>query len=378
METSESRKLCIYGVNGSKNGCDFYRIQQPFSRLAESEKFMCASSSLLKGLDDQTLWTDKADVIVSQIGTSEKFLDYVFDNQGKKKFVLDMDDNLFAVSPYNPAYRQHGISEVEVTVNGEKVMLWEDGKNGFQIKENKARLFLFQEMLKIVDLVTTPSPVLAGVFKKKGAKNVKVIKNFIDFKVWKPLRIVKDEFVRIGYQGGWSHYEDWCEIKDVMLEIMQKHKNVKLIIMGQHYEGTLKGIEKERIEVEPWMPVEIYPWKWKTLNIDIGIAPLKQTEFSICKSELKWEEYGALSIPCIASNIPPYNLAIEHGKTGLLASSQDEWFDYLDQMITSANLREKLGQQAMEKVKASYDIDKEVEQYEKAYAALFKPEVLVV
>src|SRR3990167_6324794 len=136
------KKLCVYGVEGSKNGCNFYRIKQPFKRLVKSEDLMCASSTILNNIDDQTLWTDQCDVLVSQIGTSEKFMDYVLDNQGKKKFILDYDDNIFAISPYNPAYRQHGVQDVEVTLtDGNKQKLWENGRGGFDINSNQARLF---------------------------------------------------------------------------------------------------------------------------------------------------------------------------------------------------------------------------------------------
>lgn len=374
-----SGKIQAYGVEGYKNGCNFYRIAQPFRKLSQKDYFPCASSSMLKNMDEQTLWTDVSDLIVSQCGTSEKFLEYIRENKRSKKFVLDYDDNIFEISPYNPSYKDHGTRDVRVTFGDGRVSnLWEHGKNGFDILVNQEKMYLFEQTLKAVDLVITPSPILSGVFKKHGARNVRVIKNFVDFETWYPVELVKDDFIRIGYQGGWSHYEDWWEIKDALAEVMKKHKNVLLVIMGQHYEGTLQGIDKSRIVIEKWLNVESYPWKFKTLNIDIGIAPLSNNAFSVCKSEIKWEEYSALKIPCIASNIPPYSLSISNGETGFLASNKEEWIECLGKLIESKELRNAIGNKARDHVKEHYDLDKEIVQYRNAYESLFKPELVIV
>ena len=373
------RKPCIYFVEGAKNGCNFYRIKQPANALINMDSLMCCSSSMLKNIDEQTLWTDKADVIVSQCGTSEKYLDYVLSNRGKKKFILDYDDYIFGISPYNPSYKQNGTRNVEVELaDGTKQSMWEHGRNGFDINENQARMFIFTEMLKNVDLVTTPSSVLAGAFRSHGANNVKVLKNYLDLNIWYPIKMEKDEYVRIGYQGGWSHYEDWYEIKEAMEVIMEKHKNVILILMGCPYDGLYNNLPKDRLVIEYWVDVEVYPWKWKTMNIDIGIAPLFNNLFSTCKSEIKWEEYSALRIPSILQNIPPYNLNVIHGETGYLASNKDEWIEYLDLLITNKELRNKIGDQARAEIEEKYDLSKEITNYESTYKSLFRPELLAV
>lgn len=367
----------FYAVEGKNNGCNFYRIRQPFMRLIEKDYFPCALSSMLNE-NERVLWTDKADVLVTQIGTEEKFLDYILENKGKKKFVLDYDDNIFSVSPFNPSYRWHGTRSVNVTLdNGEVVKLWENGEKGFDINENQNRLFVFDQVLKNVDLVTTPSPILSGMFKKRGAKNVKVIKNFIDFSVWYPVNIVKDEFVRIGYQGGWSHYEDWYLIKNPIKEILAEFPKVKLVLMGQNYDGLLKDISKERIQVERWEDVMVYPWKFKTLGVDIGVAPLDNSEFTACKSEIKWEEYSSLGIPTIASNLPPYSLSIDHNRTGLLASNESEWYEYLKLLVTSEHDRKSLGEVAKRAVKEDYNLDEKIVEYKNVYGSLFGKELIM-
>jgi len=365
-------KKIVYGFDGANNGCNFYRIKQPFSKLKGIEDIIAISSSDCKTIEEQSEAIDASDVLVSQNGMSEKYLIYIKENKGKKKFVLDYDDNIFSVGPYNPSYAQHGTKEVDVFINGERRSLWKDGENGFDIKRNENTINIFTETLKSVDMVTTPSINLARKFRDMGARNVRVIANKIDFGIWKQLNLVKDDKVRIGYQGGWSHYEDWLEIKDAIKEVVNSNDKAILVIYGQCYQGTLEGIDPEKIVVEDWVNIEAYPYKFRSSNIDIGIAPLKYNEFNVCKSEIKWEEYSALGIPCIASNIPPYSNVIEHEKTGLLASNTGEWIEYLNLLINDKTKRDLIGNTAMKKAREKYDIDNGLGEYVTAYQSLFR------
>lgn len=369
-------KPVFYGVECAPNGCNWYRIKQPFLKMAEVNPFPCASSSMLKG-DEHELWLEKADVVATQGATSEKFLEFMKETKGKKKFILDYDDNIFAVSPFNPSYERHGVREVDIEMPDGSVIEIRDGKNGFNIAENKKRLFVFTECMKNADLITTPSPVLSGIFKRFN-QNVKVIKNFIDFSIWNPLKLYKDEFIRVGYQGGWSHFEDFLLIKEALIEVMLKYENVKLVIMGTSYDGALRDFPKDRVQLESWTNIEAYPWKFKTLGLDIGIAPLANTEFNTSKSEIKWEEYSALEIPCVAQNIPPYSLNIFNGDTGFLCSDSEDWVENLSLLIEAEGLRKEIGKNARNYVFENYNLDTKISEYINAYNGVFKKELILI
>lgn len=368
-------KPSVLFMEGAANGCNWYRIRQPYLKLSERDLLPCASNRDLNEADQST-WVEMADVVVSQAATAEKFLEYMLEQKGKKRFVIDMDDNLFAVSPFNPSYDVHGTKEVDLEV-GDQVIRVRDGQNGFNLKANRQRILTAVKSLQTCDLVTTPSSVLSG-FLKQFNKNVRVVKNFIDPNIWRKVPLVKDDFVRIGWQGGWSHYPDFYLVKNVLREIMQKHKNVILVIMGTHFEGLTKDLPQDRIQVESWTSVDVYPWKFRTLNIDIGLAPIENNEFNTCKSEIKWEEYSALEIPTVASNIPPYNLAIEHGKTGFLAATEAEWIDYLDQLIQHKEMRDLVGLKARTAVMNHCNLDDKIDDYVRAYKSLFVPELVTI
>lgn len=369
-------------VQSSPNGCNFYRLAQNYRKIAELDALPVASNTDLSA-EDYATWLDKSDLIVTQCYVTEKFCDYMVEEGDRMKFVIDMDDNIFEVSPFNPSYERNGTREVDIELpDGTKFEI-RNGKKGFysekpiDLQDNRRRVTLAGQCLKMADVVTTPSPVLGGVFKRLN-KNVKVVKNVLDFTMWKPLPMKKDDTIRIGWQGGWSHYMDFFEVKETLERLMEKHKNVVLVISGQAFPGIFEKMPKERLEFHPWVTIDVYPWMFKTLNLDIGIAPIENNIFNTCKSEIKWEEYSSLEIPCVASDIPPYSLNIEDGKTGFLAKSPAEWEKALTDLIESKELRERVGKAARAKVVEDYDINKVIHKNIEIYKGLFKPELIIV
>lgn len=368
-------KPLIYGIEKSKNGCTFYRVTQPLRKIMERDTFPCAYSSELKG-DEPELYLGQCDILMTQPVLSETFLEFMAEWKGKKKMVLDYDDNIFEVSPFNPSYQFHGTREVDIEMpNGSKLEI-RDGQNGFDLAANKKRLFIFQEALKMADLVLTPSPILSGIFKQFN-KNVRVIKNLIDFNLWSPIKMQKDGTIRIGWQGGHSHFSDFVDMQSIMPEIMAKYPQVHFVIMGRDFKGMTQFLPQDRVHVETWVDIDVYPWKFKTLNLDIGIAPLEDNRFNNAKSAIKWEEYSALKIPCVASNVLPYSTAIRDAETGFLCSTKEEWIAALSVLIENAALRECIGQKAHDAVKQDYNLDTKIEEYERAFKSLYQKELIL-
>jgi glycosyltransferase involved in cell wall biosynthesis len=85
-----------------------------------------------------------------------------------------------------------------------------------------------------------------------------------------------------------------------------------------------------------------------SMRWDIGIAPLADTPFNACKSDLKAREYMAAGIPAVYSRVAPYAATIRHGETGFLASTRKEWLEALDALADDPGLRERMGKAARE------------------------------
>lgn len=154
-----------------------------------------------------------------------------------------------------------------------------------------------------------------------------------------------DNYVNIGYfSGSRTHNNDFLIVKDVLLRILEKYKNVNLIIAGYIDLGKEFDEFQKQIVNLPYVN-----WRKLPQNImrsDINIIPLEKNKFNNCKSELKYFEAGILKIPTIASSTDPYRFAIKDGVNGFLADTENEWFEKLEKLIKDKKLRKKIGEEA--------------------------------
>jgi glycosyltransferase involved in cell wall biosynthesis len=80
-----------------------------------------------------------------------------------------------------------------------------------------------------------------------------------------------------------------------------------------------------------------------------AIVPLGAEEdpatlfFNSCKSPIKYVDYGSLGIPGIYSDCPTYREYVQHRVTGFRTPNDRlSWRDALDEMLSNADLREKI------------------------------------
>lgn len=352
--------------------CAYYRADLPFSVLSKKTPFQTykieqgdSQEHIAKGLDG-------ADTVFIPRIIDKPMIELAKELKKEgKKVVTDLDDNVFSINPFSQAYKVYGTEEQMVNINGEELPLWIDGKN-IDIAENKKRIALVKEGMKVADIVTTTTEKLARVFRKIN-KKVKVLPNCLDFDLWKPLdlnRKDKDE-IRLMWAGGSSHYHDWLMVSKAVTEIMKKYSNVKLVILGEKFDGTLKDIPPHRIEYHGWVPTPAYPYKMAQLDADIALIPLAKDLFNECKSNLKWLEFSALQVPCVASHVLPYSEnATDDNGVWIEDNNIDAWVEGLSLLIEDKVLRAKIAGQAHRDVFDKFNIENQYQQWAEVYGGL--------
>jgi glycosyltransferase involved in cell wall biosynthesis len=176
-----------------------------------------------------------------------------------------------------------------------------------------------------------------------------VIPNSIDFKLWDNLKKPqRHKTIRIGWSGSDSHDEDLKIIKQIVPEVLRKHKDVEFYFLG----GFPKGLEphKRLINIRKWADILSYPQVLKDQGFDIGLAPLKDNLFNRSKSNLRYLEYSALKIPTISSPVEPFD-HIEHNITGIKAQEPSEWIQAIDALIKDKEYRRSVGFNAYNYIK---------------------------
>ncbi len=104
---------------------------------------------------------------------------------------------------------------------------------------------------------------------------------------------------RVGWGGGASHRGDLELIAEVVRDLADE---VEWVFFGMCPDKLRPYVH----EFHPGVPIEEYPAKLASLNLDLALAPLEANIFNACKSNLRLLEYGACGFPVICTDIVCY------------------------------------------------------------------------
>jgi hypothetical protein len=150
-------------------------------------------------------------------------------------------------------------------------------------------------------------------------------------------------------------------------KICKEFPKVQLLFVGD----PRVGIPFEGLPVENMMgvPFRFWPTKLHSLRLDIGLAPLMDTEFNRCKSRIKFYEYGICKVPGVFSPTVYKERAFD-GNFGMIAENEDEWYKELKNLIICKALREDMGKAAYAHVIERCSLKKNIHLWTKAYNLL--------
>jgi glycosyltransferase involved in cell wall biosynthesis len=201
-----------------------------------------------------------------------------------------------------------------------------------EVERRKASV---RAMLTLADGVTTTSELLAAHYRELGAGAVRVIENHLGEHYAQLHRPPHDGLV-VGWAAWIDHRRDWRELglRDVFERLLDAHPHVRV----------------ESIAIDDLgLPRERYTWRdavyFTELGrhiaaFDVGIAPIADTPFNRCRSNIKLKEYAAAGVPWLASPIGPY-VGLGEKQGGRLVPD-DRWFEELDRLIRDERSRRKL------------------------------------
>jgi len=103
----------------------------------------------------------------------------------------------------------------------------------------------------------------------------------------------------------------------------------------------------------------------------IGIIPLDDSEFSSCKSAIKYFDYTKGGLAVICSNVPPYSDVVTSGEDGVLVPNTDQaWTDGLSALIESASYRNHLSGVAMDRLTKHHSLEVTIDAWSKVFERL--------
>ena len=323
-----------------KGSSGWWRMVLPM-RYFQSEKwhFDCTASQV-----DFDNLLEYDTIFVQRIHDWESYYMLARLQRAGKRIVYDIDDDIFNITPDNPAYNTITRDD---QVAGSKCM-------------------------KLADALTVSTPEL-----KRRIENVVdgvepiVIPNSWDVDdnwIPTPMTGSPDGYKRILWSGGASHAEDWNECFHAVVSIMSENPDVKLVILGYLppciEQNATQYPFKGRVEYLGFRHPETYYELLHHLHAEVGLAPVRETNFNACKSSIKYLEYTCTGIPIVASGYLPYSGDIVDGQNGFLVRSQEEWERAMQDMLDDKKRRHSVIANARKQCKSNYDIKKNVKMWE--------------
>lgn len=199
-------------------------------------------------------------------------------------------------------------------------------------------------------------------YASRFASSIWEIPSVVDGDVYKPRpgRTV-DGPPMIGWSGSKSTVANLGVIAEPLSQVLR----------SRDAELRLIGADSASI---PELPCSTVPWRAETevddlARFDIGLVPLPHNAWNTRKFFLKLAQYMALGIPAIATPLGANPSVIEHGVTGFLASTPEDWVRHLSELVDSPDLRESIGARAAEVAHERYTLEANAEKIVGAFRA---------
>lgn len=316
----------IFGFHDG-HACGKYRILLPFNQLEQHGH----------QVDVNWGWTDRCeeyDIIVGQRIGKPEALPIWRRLAARHKLVYETDDDVFTIDPTNAmAYLTHSAEVVDAV----------------------------EFAATAAHLVTVSTEPLAEVMRRYN-DNVVVLPNHIEAAMLDLERPRRDR-VTVGWAGGDSHLVDFHMVAAQLRRFLDRNPAVDFHNIGTSYLRPFKL----RGRHTGWSS-DIWDY-YRSIDFDIGIAPLADTVFNRSKSAIKAMEYAALGIPVVASDVQPYRDFVIDGVTGYLIRKEHDWVRRLYELASDEAMRAEMGAKAKEHV-AQYAIERGWRLWEQAYQSL--------
>lgn len=340
---------------------DFARVINPGKYLAQLPEFdVSIRHDPFEGYPEKD-WTEIAknwDIIYSSyLDSAQGYVEMIVNAQKNDcVYAVDIDDNLWEIPEESPSYKV--------------------------FYPRSLALHVVSKCLEDSEFITTTNQFLKEkvmLFCKKRADQITVLPNYIDLDLYDYRKVKekenKDEIV-IAYYGTNTH------IVDIMMspflvgldKLLQENKNVVFKTIGFWLPRlTTRWGPQYRHQVgEPIFEKWVDLWGEMMGEADIVVAPLLQTDFSQCKSNIKFLEYSAAKKPGVYEDIRQYREMTQDGPlTGYLAKTGRDWYNALKKLVEDPAHRKEVGENAYNYVKDKHTIQGNITQYADYFKHLY-------
>ena len=250
----------------------------------------------------------------------------------------------------------------------------------------KTRLRVEKKCLETADMIIATSPQeeqhMRSLVSEKG--NIMVIPcgtnidcfGSIDKETGRAQLGIEPETKLVMYAGRFDERKGIeTLVRAVASDRVKRHENLKLMIVGGSTPGEKDGIERERIGdlVKELKIEDITEFTGRVGHEDLAAY---YAAADLCVVPSHYEPFGLVAIeamasrtPVVASEVGGLKFSVADGETGLLAPPQNEmaFAEAIDSILSDAQWREELGNNARERVEAKFSWNGVASQLDQQY-----------
>jgi len=307
-------------------GCGHYRVMQPFLAMKEAGLLDGAISTGLMHVTDLERYNPDTIVLQRQIGDERLEAMQRMQRFSRAIKVYELDDYLPNL-PLKSVHRKHMPKDI---------------------------LKSLRQGLGFVDRFVVSTHALAEAFSGLHGEIV-VRQNRLPLSWWQGLQTQRRQGKkpRVGWAGGSSHTGDLELIVDVVRDLADE---VEWVFFGMCPDALKPYVH----EFHGGVPIEQYPAKLASLNLDLGLAPLEHNLFNECKSNLRQLEYGVCGVPVICTDIRPYQDGLQAGlPVTLVKNRYKDWVGAIRMHINDLDATARMGDELQAKVLAEWMLEGE-------------------
>ncbi len=279
------------------------------------------------------------------------------------------------LAPYFGIRPLIGLLETEPGVLGNRAIVYDTDDDFFSAElpagaEDLLERDLVERILRLADLVTTTTPVLAERLAPHTSAPVRVVRNAVDPGWYEagrpdgPAEAPGDP--RVIYHGAAVRLRDYEVARPAVDAVARATSTLRRVWLGADA-AQLSGVVDE---VRPWVRgLPAFGAALVAARPDIGLAPLRDTTYNRARSELHWLEYALAGAATIVSGLAgtgPYDV-VRDGVDGLVARSGTDWERQLRSLANSPGLRSEMAARARERVLAEYTVAARAPEWADAY-----------
>jgi hypothetical protein len=302
----------------TRGGDWYYRTFSPGLAMAEHEDVHVVDLTNIHRQRDAILV--HADVLVLNMVCDSDLLPVVADRTRRGLVtIFEVNDDVAQMEPFNPVAGFYAHAEHQV---------------------------LFRMLVRTCDAAQFCTPELKRIYGSLNSRTA-VFPNQVARQACARTGVAAGDEARtvIGWGGSFGHLKDIAEVADPLIDWLQRRNDVVLQLMcADKIWALFERLEPGKKRHVPTGTIEEY--HAFIAGLDLGIAPMQDTGYNRCRSDVKFLEYAQHGVAAVVRALVPYETTVEHRVTGMLFRDSAEMLALLDELVDNPLLRRAIAAEA--------------------------------